>query len=64
MGDDADGHQLFTVVAAVHHQRVGEALDYGTLGFAESFHGVAASGMGDINWGADLYVIAAYRKIS
>lgn len=33
--DDADRHQLLSVVAAVHHQRVGEALHHRALGLAE-----------------------------
>ena len=63
MRDDSDGHELFAVVAAVHHQRVGEALDYGALGLAEPLYGVAAGGMRDVDWGADLDVITAHRKI-
>lgn len=60
MSDNSDGHQLFTVVAAVHHERVGEALDDGALGLAESLDGIAAGGVGDVDWRADLNVIAAF----
>ena len=59
MSDDADGHEFLAVVAAVHHQRVGEALDDGALGFAEAFDGVAAGGVGNVDGSADLDVISA-----
>ena len=62
MGDDADGHELLAVVAAVHHQRVCKAFDYGTLGFAEPLHGVAAGGVRDVYGGADLYVVAVMEE--
>ena len=40
--DDAHGHQLLAVVAAVHHQGVGQPLDDRTLRLAEPLGGVAA----------------------
>ena len=49
MGNYSDSHQLLAVVAAVHHQRVGEALDNGTLRFSEPFTGVATRGVGDVD---------------
>ncbi len=58
MRNDSHGHELFAVVAAVHHQGVCQALDDGALGFAESLDGVAASGVGYIDRGADLDVVA------
>lgn len=60
MVHDTHGHELLAVVAPVHHQRVGQALDDGTLGFAEAFHGVAAGGVGDVDGGADLDVISVF----
>ncbi len=57
---DAHGHQLLAVVAPVHHQRVGQALDDGALGLAEALHGVAAGGVGDVDGGADLDVISVF----
>ena len=45
VSDDADSHKLLAVVAAVHHQRVGEALDDGALRLAESLHGIPAGGV-------------------
>ena len=58
VGNDADGHELFAVVSAVHHERVGEALNDRALGFSESLLGISASGVGDVDWGADLDVVA------
>jgi hypothetical protein len=58
VGDDADGHELLAVVAAVHHERVGEALDDGALGLPESLLCVPAGRVGDVNGGSDLDVVA------
>ena len=64
MSNDTDSHQLLAIVAAVHHQRVGEALDDGALGFAEALAGVAASGVRDVDGGADLDVIAGGEEVA
>ena len=40
--DNAHGHELLAVVAAVHHERVAQALDDGTQGLAEALNLVAA----------------------
>jgi hypothetical protein len=45
VSDDAHSHELLSVVAAVHHERVGEALNDGALGLPESLDGIAAGGM-------------------
>jgi hypothetical protein len=58
MGNDPDRHELFTVVAAVHHEGVSETLDNRTLGFSEALLGISAGGVGDVDWGADLDVVA------
>ena len=58
MSNDADSHELFAIVPAVHHERVGETLDDGAVGFPKALDGIAASGVGDVDWGADLDVIA------
>ena len=50
MSDDPDGHELLSVVATVHHERVGEALDDRTLCFSEPLDGVAAGRVGDVDW--------------
>ena len=44
--DDAHRHQLLAVVAPVHHERVDETLDDGTLRLAEPFDLVAARSVG------------------
>ena len=58
MGDNADGHELLAVVAAIHHQGICEALYNGALGLAESLDSISAGGVGNIDWGADLDVVA------
>ena len=40
--EDADGHELFAIVAAVHHERIGHPLHDGALGLAEPFGRVTA----------------------
>ena len=62
MGDNADGHQLLSVVAAVHHQRVGETLNDGAVGLAETLGGETASGVRHVDGRANLDVIATYRE--
>ena len=57
MGNDADSHELLSVVAAVHHQRVGEPLDDGALRLAEPLHRVSTGGVRDVDWLADLDVV-------
>lgn len=58
MGDDADGHDLLSVVAAVHHEGVGETLNDGALGLAESLLGVTTSRVGEVDGLTDLDVVA------
>ena len=58
MGNDADGHDLLSVVAAVHHEGVGEALNDGALGLAESLLGVTTSRVGEVDGLTDLDVVA------
>jgi hypothetical protein len=58
VGDDADGLKLLAVVAAVHHERVGETLDDGALSLPEALDGIAAGGMGDVDGLADLDVVS------
>ncbi len=62
VGDDTDSHKLLAVVAAVHHEGVCEALDDGALGFSETLDGVATGGVGDVDWGADLDVVAVVES--
>lgn len=64
MGDDADGHQLLAVVAAVGHQGVGETLDDGAVGLAEPLDGISAGRVRQVDGVADLDVVAAGRHVS
>ena len=47
--DDAHSHELLAVVAAVHHERVHEALGDGALRLAETLLRVAARGVGNVH---------------
>lgn len=58
VGDDADGHDLLSVVAAVHHKGVGETLNDGALGLAESLLGVTTSRVGEVDGLTNLDVVA------
>ena len=59
VGNDADGHELLSVVTTIHHQRVGKTLDDGALCLSKSLLGVSTGGVGDVDRGADLDVVAA-----
>lgn len=58
MRNDADGHELLAVVAAVHHERVGEALNDGAVGLAEPLRRILARGVGDVDGVAEGDVVA------
>lgn len=60
VGDDADSHEFLSVVTAVHHQGVGEALNDRALGLTEALGGIATGGVRDVDWLADLDVVAAH----
>ena len=60
--DNTDGHEFLTVVAAVHHEGVGQSFYDGALGFAESFRGIAACCVGEVHGRADLDVVAAQQS--
>ena len=62
MRNDANGHELLSVVAAVHHERVGETLDDRALCFPETLGGVATGGVRCVDGGADLDVIAVGKS--
>jgi len=64
VGNDADGHQLLAVVAAVSHQGVGQTLDDGAVGLAEPLDGISAGGVRQVDGVADLDVVAAGPKAS
>lgn len=56
--NDADSHELLAVVAAVHHQGVGETLNDRAVGLAESLDGISAGGVGDVDGVAQRDVVA------
>jgi hypothetical protein len=58
VGDNADSHELLSVVAAVHHERVGETLNDGALGLPESLDGISAGRVRCVDRRADLDVVA------
>ena len=58
VSDDADGHELLAVIAAVHHEGICETLDDGAVGLSEALDGIATGGVRDIDGGADLDVVA------
>jgi hypothetical protein len=62
--DNADGHQLLSVVAAVHHERVGESLNDRALRLAETLDGVSSCGVGDVDRLSDLNVVAVHPHSS
>jgi hypothetical protein len=64
VGNDAHSHELLAVVAAVHHERVGETLNDGALGLPEALDSISAGGVGDVDGRADLDVIAAFIALA
>lgn len=63
VGNNADSHELLAVVAAVHHQGVGETLNDGAVGLAEPLDGITTSGVGDVDGRSDLDVVAVQQGI-
>lgn len=49
VGDNSDSLELLSVVAAVLHERVGQSLNDGAVGLAESLGGPSTSGVGDVD---------------
>jgi hypothetical protein len=64
VSDNAGSQELLSVVAAVHHDGVGQTLNDGALSLAETLSGIAASGVGDVDRGADLDVIAVKKGLA
>lgn len=58
VSDNADSHELLAVVATVHHEGVGETLNDGAVGLAETLDGIATSGVGEVDGRTDLDVVA------
>lgn len=63
MGNNSDRHKLLAVVPAVHHERICETFDDGTLGLSEAFNGISAGGVGDVDGLADLDIIAVLQSL-
>jgi len=57
VGDDAESKLFLSVVAALHHQRVDDALDNGHLGFAELVLRITPGGVREVDWAADLNIV-------
>ena len=57
MSDNANSHELLSVITSIHHKGVREALDYGALSFTKAFYGVAAGGVRNVNGRAYLNII-------
>jgi len=55
--NNADSLELLTVVATVHHQRVGKTFDNGALGLAETLGSISTSGVGKVDSTSDLNVV-------
>ena len=47
--DNADSHELLSVVTSVHHHAVHKTLHNGALGLAETAHGISASSVGKVH---------------
>jgi hypothetical protein len=61
VSDNSDSHELLSVVAAVHHQRVGKTLDDWALCLSESLLCVSAGRVGDVDRCSDLDVVAVLK---
>ena len=55
--DDSDGHELLSVVSAVHHEGVDESLDDRALGLSETLDGISAGGVSEVDWVSQLDVV-------
>jgi hypothetical protein len=64
MSNNSDSHKLLSVVATIHHQRVGKTLDDWALCLSESLLCISAGGMGDVDWCSDLDVVAASNTLA
>jgi hypothetical protein len=58
VSDNANSEELLSVVAAVHHQRVGETLDDGALSLAETLGSIATGRVREVDRSTDLDVVA------
>jgi hypothetical protein len=62
VGNNADSHELLSVVAAVHHERVGETLHDGAVGLAEALLGIPTSGVRNVDRSPNLDVVARIKR--
>ena len=63
MRNNPDSHEFLAVVAPVHHQRVCEAFNDWALCLPKAFDSIAAGGVRDVDWGANLNVIPISRAL-
>lgn len=57
MGDDANGQELLSVVASLHHKGVDQSLNDGHLSLLELLLGVTTSSVGKVDGMADLDIV-------
>lgn len=62
VGNYPNSHELLSIVATIHHQRIGQALDDGAIRFSEPLDGIAPSGVGDVDRIPDLDVITVVQR--
>ena len=64
VGNDADSHELLAVVAAVHHEGVGQPLNDRAVGLAEALGSISAGGVRQVDGRSDLDVVAVEKGSS
>jgi len=57
VGNYPNSHELLSVVATIHHQGIGEALNDGAVRLSEPLDSIATSRVGDVDRVPDLDVI-------
>ena len=62
MCNDSYCHKLLAVISTIHHQRICEPFNYGAIRFTEALYRIAASGVRDVDGGADLDVISTENQ--
>ncbi len=63
MRNNPDSHELLAVVAAVHHERVGQALDDRAVGLPEPLDSIFAGRVRNVDRCSDLDVVAVKRPL-
>ena len=64
VGNNANSHELLSVVATLHHERVGQALNDWALCLPESLRSISAGGVRDVDRRSDLNVIPVVELVS